>query len=216
MNTTQMAAEEKMVQTLVTKYRAGWTTIELEDAAWLLLRSKGMPVEWVGLVVERVITGNPTNTRRKETTMTTNTTTETMREAVTGDLRRKAFRLEATMAKWAEDAAKDPVYALRRCGDAMESAATLDVLREVLRAMDRDPATVTLEVVAEELTSQVLRGAEYGTHRSTSGTSNVWEERRLMAVASLLREITADLRTVKADEARVAAGGRTMARTEVR
>ena len=76
---------------------------------------------------------------------------------------------EVTLAKWQARLAEDPSYAFQWSSDAFKAAATLDVLRPVVVAVENG---AKLEDIVKHVNSQALRAARY-PERSTSAQSNV-------------------------------------------
>lgn len=92
---------------------------------------------------------------------------------------------EATLTKWQTRLVEDPSYAFQWSSDAFKAAATLEVLRPVVAAIENG---AKLEDIVKHVNSQALRAARY-PERSTSAQSNIISQDRGSVWAELAEQL---------------------------
>jgi len=88
--------------------------------------------------------------------------------------------------KFAEDFAKDPAYTLAWSNDTFKAAAKMQLLRELVNALENGNAT--LDNIRATLMDRVLNKSKYPP-QSTSPTSNLIEQYQLAACAEILSDL---------------------------
>jgi len=98
------------------------------------------------------------------------------------------------LAKWAENFAQDPVYALNWSNNTFEVAADVDIAQKALMQIaDSKAKGANADQVVKELrnllTAKVLTDAQY-VPSSDNVTSNLMDAEKIAAAACLLEKLT--------------------------
>ena len=98
----------------------------------------------------------------------------------------QAQSCQARLDKFTESFAKDPAYALSWGTDAFQAAAKLQVLKQILAALE--DGTATADNIRSTMMDRVLHKSKYPA-QSTSPTSNLIEQYELAACAEILSDL---------------------------
>jgi hypothetical protein len=107
-------------------------------------------------------------------------------------MERTRDQLKAKLAKWAEEFAKDPAYAMSWSVDTFGAAGELKVIAEILYHHDRGVSDQNILATLQDEARRSL-----GLSRSTSPTSNLMEDATRIAYAKYADNLESHLRHIE-------------------